>query len=278
MDKEKSPPFILRLLCTIYLFLSLLMQWLITWLVQTVYIIVAYPFTTNERRQDICGHIFRFISFVGMDVLNPFWEVRVLNKFPKTENKKVIVMMNHLSGADPFVAIRSMLPRDGSWIAKDELFRVPLGGWSMANAGDLAVKFKNKKEGFQTVKGSVGPMMEEARKKLRRGRMLCVFPEGIRSKNPEGPLNPFRPGFFSLAIDEGAVIVPLAISGTERLWPRGSPVMNAATAYFSFGEPIDCSKYSNAEELMQYTWDIISGIRDSHPDRVEFLKSTKKVE
>ncbi|EPY40720.1 1-acyl-sn-glycerol-3-phosphateacyltransferase-l ik eprotein [Angomonas deanei] len=265
--------FVLRVLCTIYLFISLLFQWLISWLLQTIYQIIAYPFTTKEQRQDICGHIFRFVSFIGMDLLNPFWRVHVLNKFPKTENKKVILMMNHLSGADPFVAIRSMLPRDGSWIAKDELFRVPLGGWSMANAGDLAVHFKSKKDGFQTVKGTVGPMMEEARTKLRRGRMLCVFPEGIRNKNPEGPLNPFRLGFFNLARDESAVIVPLAISGTEKLWPRGSPAMDSADAYFTFGEPVEAAQFESAEELSQHVFKVITDLRESHPDRVALRKA-----
>ncbi|CAJ1014851.1 putative Acyltransferase [Leishmania utingensis] len=269
MTETKHPNKVLRLLCTVYLILSLIVQWILVWVVQVLFIVVSFPFTTSEFRQDICGHIFRKVSFVGMDLLNPFWHIHVLNKFPKVTNKKVIVMLNHLSGADPFVSIRSLLPRDGTWIAKGGLFRVPFGGWALYNSGDLAVHFRDKKTSFATVKGTVGPMMENARRRLRRGRMLCVFPEGIRNMNPDGPLNPFRLGFFSLALDEGATIVPLALSGTEKLWPRGSALMDAADAYFSFGEPVDARNFKSAEELSQHVWNVMTELREKHPDRVE---------
>ncbi|KAG5470182.1 hypothetical protein LSCM4_02876 [Leishmania orientalis] len=268
MVETKYPSKLLRFLCTVYLILSLAVQWILVWVIQVTFIVVSCPFTTSEFRQDICGHIFRKITFVGMDLLNPFWRIHVLNKFPEVKSTKVILMLNHLSGADPFVSIRSLLPRDGTWIAKGGLFRVPLGGWALYNSGDLAVHFRDKKTSFATVKGTVGPMMESARRCLRRGRMLCVFPEGIRNLNPDGPLNPFRLGFFSLAVDEGATIVPLALSGTEKLWPRGSALMDAADAYFSFGEPIDARNFKSAEELSQHVWNVITGLREKHPDRV----------
>lgn len=269
MAERRHPGQFLRFLCTLYLLLSLVLQWVITWVAQVIFIVVSFPFTTTEFRQDICGHIFRKVSFVGMDLLNPFWCIHVLNKFPEVKSRKVIVMLNHLSSADPFVSIRSLLPRDGTWIAKAGLFRVPFGGWALYNAGDLPVYFRDKRSSFATVEGTVGPMMEKARMRLRRGRMLCVFPEGIRSKKPDGPLNPFRLGFFSLAVDEGATIVPLALSGTEKLWPRGSALMDAADAYFSFGDPIDAGNFKSAEELSRHVWNVITELREKHPDRIE---------
>ncbi|KAL7700078.1 1-acyl-sn-glycerol-3-phosphateacyltransferase-like protein [Lotmaria passim] len=268
----------LRLLCTAYIILSLAIQWILVWVCQVIFIVFSFPFTTSDFRQDICGHIFRKISFVGMDLLNPFWHIHVLNKFPEVKNKKVILMLNHLSGADPFVSIRSFLPRDGTWIAKGELFRVPFGGWALYNSGDLAVRFKDKKSSFATVKGTVGPMMENARRRLRRGRMLCVFPEGVRNMKPDGPINSFRLGFFSLAVDEGATIVPLALSGTEKLWPRGSTMMDAADAYFSFGEPIDASNFKSAEELSQHVWNVMTELREKHPDRVQLHAEQAKAQ
>lgn len=275
MSEKPAAPYLVRLLCTLYIYSSLLVQWLVTWVAQVVAMAVAYPFTTRDSRQDMCGHIFRKVSFLGMDVLNPFWKIKVLNKFPECKNKKILVMMNHLSGADPFTTIRAMLPHDGSWVAKAGLFRVPFGGWAMYNAGDLSVKFQNKKMGFATVKGSVGPLMENARGRLRRGRMLCIFPEGIRNRNPKGPLNPFRLGFFSLALEEGATIVPLAISGTEDLWMDDISILNPGTAYFSFGEAIDASKFSTAEELSQHVWNVITELRESHPDRIAYRKAQR---
>lgn len=269
-------PYPVRLLCTLYLALSLIVQWVLTWLLQILFIAVSYPFTTKERRQDICGHIFRFISFVGMDVLNPFWKVTMNNKFPAIPPRadggkpRLILMLNHLSDADPFVSIRTFLPRDGTWIAKGDLFSIPFGGWAMGNADDLKVVFRNKTSGFETVKGTVGPMMEAAAAKVRRGRMLCIFPEGTRNTHPEGDLEPFRLGFFKLAIDNDVTIVPLAVSGTEKMWPRGSSVMDKAEAFFTFGEPVEASKFDSAQQLADHVFKVISGMRERHPDRIAF--------
>lgn len=271
-----------RWLCTAYLALSLFLQWLISWLLQMIFIGVSYPFISVDRRADICGHIFRFVSFIGMDLLNPFWGSTVTNSFPEVKPradgkpKRVILMMNHLSNADPFVCIRSMLPRDGTWVAKDDLFRNPLGGWAMSNADDLRVVFADKSSGFETIKGTVGPMMLEAAKKVHRGRMLCIYPEGTRNPNPAGPLQPFRLGFFTLAIDNDVTIVPLALSGTEKTWPRDSNLLDNATCFFTFGEPVEASKFGSAQELADHVWKIINDLREKHPDRIALREQNGK--
>ncbi|RNF25108.1 1-acyl-sn-glycerol-3-phosphate acyltransferase [Trypanosoma conorhini] len=258
---------VIRLLLTVYILLLLAVSWITSWVLQVLLIIFTYPFMSRSKRQDCCGFIFRFVCFVGVDVLNPFWRSHILRPFPKLKTGKVLIMMNHLSAADPFLMVRLLLPFDATWIAKSGLFRVPFGGWCMANADDLRVHFVNKRAGFETVKGSVGAMMEEARLKLRRGRPIAVFPEGIRNKDSEGGLLPFRLGFFKLAVEEGAVIVPVAISGTQHCWPPHSPLMDQATAYYSCGDAVDASKFKTAEELRDHVWRVMTDLRDSHPDR-----------
>lgn len=295
-----------RILCTLYVFPALVIDLFLSWLFQVLYTLVSYPFVTREQRLNTCGHIFRFVSFLIVDCLNPFWHCHVLNEFPRglhkerdNPSKKILLMMNHVSSADPFLAIRSFLPRDGSWIAKAVLFTVPIGGWAMGNADDLPVYFLDKHKhntkgepgtlprqtanaegeeataapfvnSFALVPGTAGLMMERARQKLRRGRMLCVFPEGTRSAHAEKPgyLEPFRQGFFDLALEEGAMIVPLAISGTDRAWPRGSVLMQPAHCYFSFGDVIESSRFSSAVELAAAVRKELLRRREAHPDRV----------
>ncbi|CCW70677.1 unnamed protein product [Phytomonas sp. Hart1] len=266
---------IVRLFGTIFLVSTLIIQWILAWFLQVIFIIITFPFISKNKRQDGCGHIFRFVSFVGADFLNPFWRIHILNKFPPTKHDRVLLMMNHLSGSDPFLMIRSMLPRDGSWIAKSGLFKLPFGGWCMANAGDLSVKFKNKRAGFETIKGTVGVMMMEAAQKLRRGRMLCVFPEGTRNVHPEGSILPFRKGFFALAIQESAIIVPLAVSGTDRMWPVGSILINSADAYLSFGDPIEAKEFENADSLADHVWKVMNDLRESHPDQIAIRRKAE---
>lgn len=265
------------ILVSVYIYLTLAFSFLVTWIVQVSFKYLSWFFISTEAREDLCGLIFRSFSHFFVTVVNPLWHIHRLNKFPKVENKKVMVMMNHLSSADPFIACGSFLPRDGSWIAKHDLFKVPVGGWLMHNAGDLPVIFKRKGSGFDVVKGTVRPMMELARQKICRGRMLCVYPEGTRNAHPDGDLCPFRLGFFQLAIEEEAAIVPMAISGTHRIWPLHG-LCNSGHAYVSFGEPIEVKGFTDAQQLADHVWKIISDLREKHPDRIKRALLSKKKE
>lgn len=226
----------------------------------------------------MCGWIFRSLSHFFVTIVNPFWHVHRINRLPKVNNKKVIIMMNHLSNADPFIACGSLFPKDGSWVAKNSLFTVPIGGWTLYNSGDLSVVFKDKGNSFDVVKGTVKPMMEKARKKLRRGRMLCIFPEGTRNPRPERDFFPFRLGFFQLALEEDAVIIPLAISGSEFLWPARSLLAGSGDAYLSFAEPVEASKFSDAQQLADHVRMILKSQRETHPDRIAAANLAAKKE
>ncbi len=98
-----------------------------------------------------------------------------------------LFMMNHLSNADPYLAVRLFwsptLP-DAKWAIKSALFSIPFGGWCLGNRGDLRVKFTKEKGGWGTEKGSVGAMMQQATGILKRGNPLNVFPEGGRNAHP----------------------------------------------------------------------------------------------
>lgn len=257
----------MKVVVTCYVFLMILCSWIVAWTLQTVFIVLSYPFSSVEFRQDVCGHIFRRVSFLFVDLLNPFWRVNILRPFPNVErNAKLIVMLNHLSNADPWIAIRAILPRDCKWICKGSLFRVPFGGWGLANNGDLAVHFTADKDGWGTKKGSVGKMMEQCKALLDRRQPIAVFPEGVRNPNPAGPVGEFKLGFFTLAAAEGATIVPIAMSGGESAWPRGDWKFGLCTTYISCGDPVE-AKGLTAEELRDKVYASISSMRETHPDR-----------
>lgn len=108
--------------------------------------------------------------------------------------------------------------------------------------------------------------MSKAAVALRRGRPIAVFPEGVRSYNPKGPLQEFKVGFFQLAVAEGIPIVPIAMSGSENAWPRGDWKFGYANIYISCGDPIHPAGHT-PESLMAATKGIMERMRDSHPDR-----------
>lgn len=124
----------------------------------------------------------------------------------------VILAANHASNLDAVVIGSWLIPNLGRrihWLGKKELFLWPLVGWAAANGGVHPVdRAAADVEAFRL-----------AQRILDEGHILFVFPEGTRS--PDGALQEARDGIAVLALRTGAPIVPLGISGSNRVWPKG---------------------------------------------------------
>lgn len=125
--------------------------------------------------------------------------------------KPHILMVNHQGAYDIF-ALLAYLPVDFKWLAKEELFKIPIFGWAMGAAGYISIDRKGKKKALQSIERAVA--------KIRDGASVLVFPEGTRS--PDGRIHPFKKGGFTLAIKAGVPIVPIAIRGSREVLPRSS--------------------------------------------------------
>jgi 1-acyl-sn-glycerol-3-phosphate acyltransferase len=89
------------------------------------------------------------------------------------------------------------------------------------------------------------------------GLNIVVFPEGTRS--PDGRLSNFKKGPFFLAIQTGAPIVPVAISGTETMMRKGSSLITPAWAEIHMLPAIEPGQYATREELMAAVRNAIAG-------------------
>ena len=89
---------------------------------------------------------------------------------------------------------------------------------------------------------------EAAKDALAHGLNIMVFPEGTRS--PDGKLLPFKKGAFFLAADTGAPIVPVIISGTTGMMPKGSLKIVPGVAEVRFLPVVEPTDYASREELM----------------------------
>ena len=118
-----------------------------------------------------------------------------------------ILIANHVHLADP-VLLMLAFPRPITFMAKEELFRVPIWGQVMRDGGMFPVA----RAGTLQQKRDV---MRLAENLLTQGRVLALFPEGRRS--PTGVLIEGKPGAAVLAIRTGAPLVPVAIEGTEQI-------------------------------------------------------------
>jgi 1-acyl-sn-glycerol-3-phosphate acyltransferase len=120
-----------------------------------------------------------------------------------------IFMSNHQGYYDVF-ALLGYLPYQFKWLVKKELFSIPFFGWTMAAAGYISLDREGTR---QTVKA-----MNKAAQKIRDGMSVVIFPEGSRS--PDGSIQPFKKGGFTLAIKSKVPIVPIAISGSRDIMPK----------------------------------------------------------
>lgn len=115
----------------------------------------------------------------------------------------VICVANHANLLDP-IFLGCSLKRTVTFMAKDELFRVPVLGWIIKKFGVIPVKRGTGDRGA----------FRSAMQALREGKMLGMFPEGTRYR--DGKIHPLRPGAALLAVHTGACILPVLIYGTHR--------------------------------------------------------------
>ncbi|HAR97001.1 MAG TPA: 1-acyl-sn-glycerol-3-phosphate acyltransferase [Deltaproteobacteria bacterium] len=139
-----------------------------------------------------------------------------------------ILMSNHQSALD-IMSLLKGLPISFRFVAKQELFKIPLFGWALKRAGYISLDRQNPRQALKD--------MDVAAKRIRDGSSLVIFPEGTRSL--DGRLLPFKKGAFSLAMKAGVPIVPVAIRGTAVIQPEGCHVpARKGSVTIVAGEPI----------------------------------------
>jgi 1-acyl-sn-glycerol-3-phosphate acyltransferase len=152
-----------------------------------------------------------------------------------------IFLSNHVSNLDPPI-IFPALPGRSSVLLKKELMRIPILGTAMRLGNFVPVERGNVREAAQR---SVAAAAEV----LRSGLHILIFAEGTRSK--DGRLAAFKRGPFFLAMETGAPIVPMVISGTEKMMRKHSAAVYPGVAKIEFLPAIDPAKYVTREELIR---------------------------
>ncbi|OPY84704.1 MAG: 1-acyl-sn-glycerol-3-phosphate acyltransferase [Syntrophus sp. PtaU1.Bin208] len=144
-----------------------------------------------------------------------------------------IFAANHQSDVDTLVAL-AWTPVPFRWIAKEELFKIPLFGAAMRNAGYIPIDRRNHESAMKS--------LDEAARIIRKGSSVMTFPEGTRSG--DGTIQPFKHGVFHLAIQAGVPIVPVTIIGSGAIMRKRSLKINPGGVKLIFDEPIDVGGYS----------------------------------
>lgn len=152
-----------------------------------------------------------------------------------------IYASNHVSWFD-VPALAKILPHY-KFVAKAELFKVPVFGHGMRAVGMIEIQRENRKAAFGAY--------DVAAERIRAGSSVVVFPEGTRGR--EYALRPFKKGPFVLAIAAGAPIVPIIVHGTIEIMKKGSMWVHPGTIDVHLLEPVSTAgvDYDHREALMQ---------------------------
>ncbi|MCX7568957.1 lysophospholipid acyltransferase family protein [Tumebacillus sp. DT12] len=168
------------------------------------------------------------------------WQVSGAENVP--QNGAVIIAANHISNLDPPL-VGSGCRRKVNFMAKAELFKIPVLGWLIRDFGAFPVR---RGAGDRAALRTVFKLLDE-------GQVLGLFPEGTRSKS--GEVEEGQSGAATFALRSGATVVPAAIIGPVKLFKPLRLV---------YGKPVDLSRFqgvkANKEIIAEATEEIMNAI------------------
>ena len=148
-----------------------------------------------------------------------------------------IFAANHQSQFDIF-AMQGCLNFDFRWLAKKELFKIPLFGRAMRLAGYIAIDRSHGREALKS--------LNAAAERIASGTSVILFPEGTRSL--DGELHEFKAGGMVLAIKSGVPVVPVGITGTFDILPKGRLLARPGRVTIRVGAPVDTKGLSAGQK------------------------------
>jgi 1-acyl-sn-glycerol-3-phosphate acyltransferase len=137
----------------------------------------------------------------------------------------VLVASNHQSHFDP-VLVGLAIDRRLNYLARKTLFKFAPFRWLIESLDAIPID----RDGI-----GVGGL-KETLKRLKRGELVLVFPEGTRS--PDGNVAPLKPGFVALARRGKVPVLPVGIDGAFDAWPRTRKLPQRERIHLVFGPPL----------------------------------------
>ena len=229
--------------------------------------IVAALFNYRDRP----GGIYDFVPRVWSKLIlaTAGVKVRVHNIERARAGEPRIFVANHVSWFD-VTTLASFLPWP-KFVAKAELFKVPVFGWAIRSVGMVELQRENRKAAFESYKFAAA--------QIQKGTSVVVFPEGTRGTDYS--IRQFKKGPFVLAIAAGVPIVPIVTHGTMETIRKHELVVRSGDVDVHLLEPIPTAglAYEDRDKLISMVRDSMAGAMrelygiQSPPTRIRIAKS-----
>ena len=153
----------------------------------------------------------------------------------------VILACNHLSFSDS-IFTPLIVERRVTFVAKAEYFTGKgIKGWLMRQFFLATGTIPVDRSGGQAAQAALDTLLRV----LREGGVAGIYPEGTRS--PDGRLYRGKTGVARLALESGAVVVPVALLNTDEIQPTGTLIPTIKRVHVRFGAPLDFSRYASTK-------------------------------
>jgi 1-acyl-sn-glycerol-3-phosphate acyltransferase len=163
-------------------------------------------------------------------------DVQGLHHVPATG--PVILACNHLSFSDS-IFTPLIVKRRVTFVAKAEYFTGKgIKGWLMRQFFSGTGTIPVDRSGGRAAQAALDTLLRV----LREGGVAGIYPEGTRS--PDGRLYRGKTGVARLALESGAVVVPVALLNTDEIQPTGKLIPKIRRVRMRFGAPLDFSRYA----------------------------------
>ena len=140
-----------------------------------------------------------------------FIPVKVIGRENLKHGESYVFVANHQGAFDIFLSF-GHLHRNFKWMMKRELRKIPFVGYACEKSHHIFVDRRNP--------GAMKATYDQARRTLRHGMSVVVFPEGSRTYT--GRMGKFKRGAYVLADELRLPVVPLTINGSFDVMPRTS--------------------------------------------------------
>lgn len=165
-------------------------------------------------------------------------EIEVRGREHMASGKTYLVMSNHQSLYD-IPILFYVIGKNIRMITKKELFKVPIFGPAIREAGFISIDRQNRQSAMKS--------LEVAKQKMAAGTHVWIAPEGTRSKT--GALGAFKKGGFALAMDAGLSVLPITLDRTrDILVAKGLRSIAGARVTVTIHEPIDAAAFPSGKQ------------------------------